>query len=544
MVRVRKKTSKRVSTRMKEGIKKKASAQRRKDAKKAKKDITWRSKSKDPGIPSNFPYRDKLLMQIEEQRKEKLEEKIRKKAERKRLQQGGAIDGGDADAMDEDDEEDEGNGLAALMESAQRAAAEYNGEDVDGNGDGNGDAMQEDDPESYDVVEYELSEDDDDLEEDDENNHRNEQDKSRKQFDKIFKSVVDASDVVLYVLDARDPESTRSRRVEEAILQSQGKRLILILNKVDLVPEKVLKQWLDFLGSSFPTIPFKATSSATNGSSFNKKLTQANTATQLMLALKSYSQKSNLKRAIVVGIIGYPNVGKSSIINALTAKHKGVAHSKVCPVGNQAGVTTSLREIKVDNKLKILDSPGIVFPSVSTGGNGSNNRKTKRQQEAELALLNALPPNQIIDPVPAVTLLLKRLAKSDEMAESFKKFYGLPALPSSNLTEFTNQVLIFLARKMGRLGKGGIPNLQSAGLAVLNDWRDGKFVGYTLPKSSKSAAAAAANGGEGGEDGEKKSKIPNGASGAAPPPKVEQITVVKQWAQEFDLDKLFADVFN
>ncbi|GME71216.1 unnamed protein product [Ambrosiozyma monospora] len=544
MVRIRKKTSKRVSTRMKEGIKKKASAKRRKDAKKAKKDITWRSKSKDPGIPSNFPYRDKLLMQIEEQRKEKLEEKIRKKAERKRLQQGGAM-GDDGDAMDEDDEdeEEEGNGLAALMESAQRAAAEYNGEDVDANGD----AMQEDDPESYDVVEYELSDDEDDIDEDDENNHRNEQDKSRKQFDKIFKSVVDASDVVLYVLDARDPESTRSRRVEEAILQSQGKRLILILNKVDLIPDKVLKQWLDFLGSSFPTIPFKATSSATNGSSFNKKLTQANTATQLMLALKSYSQKSNLKRAIVVGIIGYPNVGKSSIINALTAKHKGVANSKVCPVGNQAGVTTSLREIKVDNKLKILDSPGIVFPSVSTGGkgnnsngNGNNNRKTKRQQEAELALLNALPPNQIIDPVPAVTLLLKKLAKSDEMAESFKKFYGLPALPSSNLTEFTNQVLIFLARKMGRLGKGGIPNLQSAGLAVLNDWRDGKFVGYTLPKSSKSAAAA--NGGEDGE--EEKSKIPNGASGAAPPPKVEQITVVKQWAQEFDLDKLFADVFN
>ena len=85
------------------------------------------------------------------------------------------------------------------------------------------------------------------------------------------------------------------------------------------------------------------------------------TANALLEALKTYSNNSNLKRSIVVGVIGYPNVGKSSVINAITSRRGG--HSKACPVGNQAGVTTSLREVKIDNKLKILDSPGICFPS-------------------------------------------------------------------------------------------------------------------------------------------------------------------------------------
>ncbi|ODV83700.1 hypothetical protein CANARDRAFT_29693 [[Candida] arabinofermentans NRRL YB-2248] len=518
-MRVRKATSKRTSTRMREGIQRKAAAHRRKENKLAKKDVTWKSKhKKDMGIPASFPYKDRLISQIEEVKRKETEERLRKRAEKRAAYQNAAAADGDmmmSEGEDGEEEEEEGNGLAALLESAQNAAKKYTGDDAEAS-----DIEEDEDDEDLEIVDYDVSLSDSE-------DAQTEQDKSRKQYDKIFKAVVDASDVVLYVMDARDPEGTRSRRVEEAVLQNPNKRLILILNKVDLIPENVLKQWLDFLQSSFPTIPLKASNSATNATTFNKKLTQSASSSALLQSLKTYSHKSNLKRAIVVGVIGYPNVGKSSIINALTAKHNN-GSSKACPVGNQAGITTSLREVKVDNKLKILDSPGIVFPD------SNQKKKNKTQQEAELALLNALPSKQITDPIPAITLLIKRLAKSNDMAESFKKLYQLPSLPSNDVHDFTKQILIHIARKQGRLGKGGIPNLYGAGMTILNDWRDGKIVGWTLPKSSKAQAAQA--------------DVEQVKTSSAPATKVtgsvEQTTVVQTWAKEFDLDSLFADVFG
>ncbi|OBA17426.1 uncharacterized protein OGAPODRAFT_85817 [Ogataea polymorpha] len=493
-MRVKKPTSKRTTTRMREGIKKKAAAQRRKERKHAKKDPTWKSRhKKDPGIPASFPYKDQIITHIETTKRIEQEERERQKLLKKTETTH------DEEMMSEDDEEQEdgGNHLAALLESAEKAAEEFSGQ-------GDTEPMEE---EELEVNEYDIT-----LSDDEE--YTSQQEKSRKQFDKIFKSVVEASDVVLYVLDARDPEGTRSRKVEEAVLQNSGKRLIFVVNKVDLIPDENLKSWLDYLKQSFPTIPLKASNTATNAQSFNRKLTQASSAATLLQALKSYSQKSNLKRAIVVGVIGYPNVGKSSVINALTSRHGG--SSSVCPVGNQAGVTTSLREVKIDNKLKILDSPGIVFPD--------SKKKSKAQQEAELILLNAIPPRQISDPVPAVTLLLKRLAKNSQMAESFKNLYQLPPLPSHDLNEFTKQVLIHVARKQGRLGKFGVPNLHAAGLTILNDWRDGKIIGWTVPKPREEA------------------KNISSVSSLSAPAKVEQTTIVKDWAKEFDLDTLFAEV--
>ncbi len=420
----------------------------------------------------------------------------------------------------EEDEEFEGdvdikssNPMAALLASAQARAAAY---DDEPRGDIMGSEDDEDDVEEGGVrIKQPLTD------------HRN-PDSSRKAFDKIFKKVLEDADVILYVLDARDPDGTRSREVERQIMaaDSGSKRLILILNKIDLVPPPVLKGWLTHLRRYFPTIPLRASTPASNAQTFDhKQLTVKNTSETLLRALKSYAASKQLKRSISVGVIGYPNVGKSSVINALTSQLNKGKQSSACPTGAEAGVTTSLREVKIDSKLKILDSPGIVFPSTESNADKETQKQKGVEREARLVLLNALPPSQISDPLPAVHLLMQRLSQSQVLYAKLLQHYGITALGPFGNGDMETDFLVQVARKRGRLGKGGVPNLNSAAMAVIMDWRDGRIQGWVEPPKLQVTADA---------DMDEAGRI-NVSSGA------DRKEIVKEWAAEFKLEGLWGD---
>ncbi|KKK26965.1 GTP-binding protein [Aspergillus rambellii] len=533
------KNSKRVPVRLRHKIEKASAAKQRKMRKLAKKNPEWRSKiKKDPGIPNLFPHKDKLLHEMEERKRLKMEEQeqIREDARARRIAQkqqgeeGGAEDQmGDAreedllddDDMDEDFGGDSSNPMAALLASARDRAAEYDGEQEEEEEE---DEMDDDDDEDMDGMDDE----DEDEDADGENapalvSQFTSKESSRRAFDKVFKKVTDAADVVLYVLDARDPEGTRSKEVEREIMAADGgsKRLILILNKIDLVPPPVLKNWLVHLRRYFPTLPLKASNGSGNAHSFDhKQLSVKGTSETLFRALKTYAQNKGLKRAISVGVIGYPNVGKSSVINALTARmNKG--SSNACPTGAEAGVTTSLREVKLDNKLKLIDSPGIVFPNTGEKSGAKKSRKKQVDEHARLILLNAIPPKQIEDPVPAVSLLLRRLSSSEELLSKMLQVYGIPALYPTGADQ-TNDFLIQVARKRGRLGKGGVPNLEAAAMTVVNDWRDGRIQGWVTPPVLQVVTAA-------------EGALAEAAAG------VDTKQVVTEWAAEFKIEGLWGN---
>ncbi|GLI74448.1 nuclear GTP-binding protein nug1 [Penicillium ochrochloron] len=517
------KSSKRVPVRLRHKIEKAAVAKQRKQKKLAKKNPEWRSKiKKDPGIPNLFPFKDKLLHDIEEKKRLKAEEQERmreearaRKVEAKQTQGGpqAAVDIMEDDLLDDDMDADgdDSNPMAALLASARARAQEY-----------------DDENESEDE---EMDEDDDDeMEEDEEEGgvtfedaatlgsaQNTTKESSRRQFDKVFKTVTDAADVVLYVLDARDPEGTRSKEVEREIMAADAgnKRLILILNKIDLVPPPVLKAWLIHLRRYFPTLPLKASNGAPNAHSFDhKQLSVKGTSETLFRALKSYAHSKQLKRSISVGVIGYPNVGKSSVINALTARlNKG--SSNACPTGAEAGVTTSLRSVKLDNKLKLIDSPGIVFPSAA-----GKTKKSKENEQARLVLLNAIPPKQIEDPVAAVNLLIKRLSSSETLINKMLEVYDITTLFPTG--DKTTDFLVQVARKRGRLGKRGVPNVESAAMTVINDWRDGRIQGWAnapvLPVAGSAAETAEPSTGP-----------------------VDNVQVVTEWAKEFKIEGLWGN---
>jgi nuclear GTP-binding protein len=167
--------------------------------------------------------------------------------------------------------------------------------------------------------------------------------RSRRAYLRELKKVVDTADVLLQVLDARDPLGSRiAPRVENAILsRCTNKKMVLVLNKIDLVPNTVVRDWLQYLRRGHPTIAIKASHKSGQhennngivvvGDDDDGAMASASAATStmstttpvgmegLLQLLKNYARTSgpggggaDNKTTVVVGIIGYPNVGKSS----------------------------------------------------------------------------------------------------------------------------------------------------------------------------------------------------------------------------------------
>eukprot|EP00755_Sulcionema_specki_P012921 Sspe_Gene.52648::Locus_29153_Transcript_3_4_Confidence_0.400_Length_921::g.52648::m.52648/K14538/NUG1, GNL3; nuclear GTP-binding protein len=149
---------------------------------------------------------------------------------------------------------------------------------------------------------------------------------SRKRFWKEFQKVVSLSDVLLEVLDARDPLGCRLAEIEKAIdSQHNGeKKIVLVLNKVDLVPKENIQRWLEYFRvEGIPVVAFsaaaggKAAAQETSTSKDNEDPTHR-CVHHLFEVLRRFQRtEGGGRKRITVGVIGYPNVGKSSIINAL-----------------------------------------------------------------------------------------------------------------------------------------------------------------------------------------------------------------------------------
>ncbi|THU97867.1 hypothetical protein K435DRAFT_753462 [Dendrothele bispora CBS 962.96] len=273
----------------------------------------------------------------------------------------------------------------------------------------------------------------------------------RKHYIRQLHKVIDESDIVILVLDARDPEGCRSRLVEEEVRrrESEGKKLVFVLNKVDLIPKANAQSWLKHLRHTTPTLPFLSPSS----SHHQRSNISSSTAPSLLKLLKAYKPKAG---SVTVGVVGYPNVGKSSLINSLK-------RNKVCPVAAQPGHTKELQSVSLERGMRIVDSPGVVFDE-DDFDDGKGGKK------GSVLLRNVVKVEDVEDPIEVVEEIFHRTSK-----ETLQKIYNLPEFSS------TLEFLTMLAMTSGRLLKGGTPDILSAARQVLTDWNHQKIPYFSEP---------------------------------------------------------------
>ncbi|KAL9188796.1 hypothetical protein ACHAXT_007174 [Thalassiosira profunda] len=453
--------SKRISLKDKYKIQRRVVETHRKNRKQAKRDakagiVRHDKRRKDPGIPNSWPFKQELLQNIQ---REKERAEARKLEERERKKNGAS-------------------NLSELMVQANQKQNEFDAKQ------GTAATVDADGVRTVST------------------NHGQ---SSRRAYLRSLKQVIDSSDVILQVLDARDPLGTRVHpAIESGILSHFDKRMVLVLNKIDLVPKKNVGEWLTYLRRSHPAVALKAgttqSRSRESGKGGGVGRTEGENALNTNLAvgvdgllqlLKNYARQSGEKKSktcITVGIVGYPNVGKSSILNSLK-------RMRAVGVSPRPGFTTTLQEVVLDKHIRLIDSPGVVFDD-DAGAAG-----------AGAILRNGIDADSIADPIPAVQELLGRCTP-----ESLMMTYNIPAFPAG--PDGTMTFLAMVARTKGRVLKGGIPDKNMAARSVIRDWNQGKIPYYSVPpveETSMGTGAAEAKG---------------------------SATIVAEFGEEFDVSKI------
>jgi len=258
---------------------------------------------------------------------------------------------------------------------------------------------------------------------------------TRGAWKKFWKAVMNA-DVVLEILDPRDPMAFRIPLVEKRLTEL-GKRVILVINKADLVPKHILEKWKKVFEREFPTV-------------FVSARHRLGTSKLRRMIFKSAPKKSDVIR---VAVIGYPNVGKSTLINILKGAHSA-------PTGAKPGLTRSIQAVR-RGRLIILDTPGV-FP----------------YEDAEtLVYKGAIRVEALDDPIYHAIELITKLKSIKPTI--FREVYDVD-------DEDPVKLLEKLALKRLKLLKGGAPDITEAARIILRDWQVGKLVIWKEPSDYNS----------------------------------------------------------
>ena len=261
-------------------------------------------------------------------------------------------------------------------------------------------------------------------------------DTERAKYPALSEKIIQMSDIILEVLDARFIQETRNVEAEEEI-KKLGKKLIYIFNKSDLIDIKKMKA--KEVISLAPRVFVSCVTKKGGKELRNKiKITSYNVEHPIDTKMKK----------VTVGIIGYPNTGKSSLINLLVGK-------PAAGIGADAGFTHGIQKVNLTTGIVLLDSPGVISKKDYSDSNLiAISKHTK---------VGARSYSQIKNPDIVVSEIVK------EFPNVIENFYNIDS-------EGDSEILIEkLGRKRGILKKGNEVDEDRTARLILKDWQEGRI---------------------------------------------------------------------
>jgi hypothetical protein len=241
-------------------------------------------------------------------------------------------------------------------------------------------------------------------------------------FWKLVNRILERSDIVLEIVDARFIEETRNKEIEDKIKKKQ-KLFIIVANKSDLADTDELVDKVLHLPNCVML------------SSKNKQGTA-----MLKKKILSLAKGGHVK----VGVVGYPNTGKSSVINALAGSSKAKTSA-------QSGHTRALQLIRAGPRIMLIDTPGVI--------------PYMQNNEASLAAIGSVDANQLKDPIMAAEKLIEKISGK------VIAFYGLDLKPEQ--ADDPDEIIEAVAKKKNLLMSGARPDVRLASITIIKDWQKG-----------------------------------------------------------------------
>ena len=278
--------------------------------------------------------------------------------------------------------------------------------------------------------------------------------KTRKQIAEDLKII----DIVIELLDARIPVASQNPDIAQII---KGKKKIIVLNKCDLADEKESKKWVSYFESK--NIPAVLVDSNTGRGIDNviRKIEKIMDEEKEIQA-----KKGRVGRKIRAMILGIPNVGKSSFINRISKK-------TTAEVGNKPGVTKQKQWIRINEKVELLDTPGVLWPKFES-----------EEVALHLAFTGTIKEDVLEKTEIAYSLVKFLLENARENLcnrYGFKNEYIEEVLNRDNPENFNiYEIMLEIGKKRGCMISGGIVDEEKTSKIILDEFKNGKLGRITL----------------------------------------------------------------